>query len=143
MLSVYELVLAPSDLLACGLLFTQAVGRCGLQADYTNNHQLKYVIKKAMALPYIPLAFVRNCWQQLLAHPVSVNMLQRFPNLQLFFDYFENTWMSPQGQFPLRMWNVHRRNMEERTTNAVESFHNKYDYYVLFLIQGLSKRDNL
>ena len=42
--------------------------------------------------------------------------------------------MNLQGQFPLRMWNVHQRNMEERTTNAVESFHNKYDCYVLFLI---------
>ena len=109
----------------------KAVMRLGLAADYQNDHRLKYVVRKTMALGFIPLAFVRNCYNVMLAHPLTVLMLQVFPHLQAFLTYFEDNWMDANGSYPPAMWNVHTRPMEFRTNNSVESYHNRYEKIAL------------
>ena len=41
-----------------------------------------------------------------------------------FLQYFTNTYKSPNGQFPIQMWN-HFDNHDDRTNNRVEGDNNK------------------
>ena len=125
-----------SDLAGCYFHFAQClwchVQHLGLGVGYMADHQLKYVIRKTMALGFIPLQFVGICHTALLAHPLTIQMLQVYPALQMFLDYFADTWMNQNGSFPPALWNVHSRRMEFRTNNSVESFHNRWNQAIGF-----------
>ena len=103
------------------------VQRHGLQHDYQNDLDLKTTIRKLMALGFIPLSFVLICYRNLRAEPVTNQVLAMYPQLGLFFAYFEQTWLNENATFPPRLWNVYNRRMEFRTNNHVESFHSRWN----------------
>ena len=54
-----------------------------------------------------------------IAGPYVQALIQTYPNLQLFFNYIDNTYING-GIFDIRFWNVHNRRMDTRTNNYVE-----------------------
>ena len=78
-----------------------------------------------MTLGFIPLAIVRMNLNSLIVSRRSRMLINQYPALQFFYDYFINNYIN--GNFPPRMWNVHGRAMEYRTNNFVESFHQRWN----------------
>jgi len=64
--------------------------------------------------------------------------VQNYPNLQRFFDYIDNNYVNG-GVFPIPFWNVHNRDMDNRTNNYAEGNLTVYLFMVDMLptlIQG-------
>jgi hypothetical protein len=70
-----------------------------------------------MALGFVPLPFVRNAYQQLLAAADQ--------RLMPLFNYFSCEWLV---NIPPAMWNVHQSDM--RTNNHLEGWHNRFNNLV-------------
>ena len=102
---------------------TQELGLAGV---YNQDPLVKGVIKRLMALGYIPIPFVRNCYNNVRNDPPTNQLIQTYPALQNYFVYFENTWLNANANFPPALWNVHNRPMDFRTNNHVESFNHKW-----------------
>ena len=60
-------------------------------------------------------------WNNLQQAPNTLALLQVYPRLAQFLQYFERNWMNPNGSFRPARWNVYRR-MEYRTDNVVEAY---------------------
>ena len=78
-----------------------------------------------MALGFIPLALVRMNLNALIQSQRSRALQNQYAALQEFYDYFRKNYIN--GAFPPRMWNVYNREMEFRTNNFVESFHQRWN----------------
>ena len=97
----------------------------GLAAAYRHNINLKRCLQKVMALGFVPLPVVRITYQNFLLRASTLRLINIYPNLQLFFNYFSNNYMN--GNFQPLMWNVYQRRMEFRTNNFVESYHSRWN----------------
>lgn len=94
----------------------------GLARAYRQDEQLKKVIRKLMALGYLPRALVRMNFDLLRRRNSTARLMHLYPALADFFDYVSNNYIN--GQYPITLWNVYDRDMETRTNNRVESeFH--------------------
>ena len=78
-----------------------------------------------MALGFLPIDHVQNSYDNARHAEETILLINHYPALEAFFDYFERTWMNNHGVFPPVIWNVFDRPMEFRTNNHVESFHNR------------------
>ncbi|KAL8621644.1 hypothetical protein ACOMHN_036877 [Nucella lapillus] len=77
-----------------------------------------------MAVGYLPLAFVRLSFQQLLTSDNTQRLIATYPQLDEYLqDYMFRTYVAADARFPPADWNVHRRDMDQRTNNHVESYH--------------------
>jgi hypothetical protein len=93
---------------------------------------LKKVIRKVMAIGYLPVLLVRQNFHLLRTSRRTMRLCKRFPELTDFLDYFQRNYLNANGSFPPRMWNVFGRTMDNRTNNNVES---KYELKVPFCNQ--------
>ena len=76
----------------------------------------------------LPLNVMRINWYGFRNAADTQRVIARYPNLNRLFDYLEMFYLNRQGRgFPPAMWNVHRRDMDERTNNAVEGFNAKWN----------------
>ena len=53
-----------------------------------------------MALGYIPIPFILNCYNNVWNEPQPNQLIQTYPALQNYFVYFENTWLNANTDFP-------------------------------------------
>ena len=108
----------------CYFHFTQALWRrvqnLELSIPYRQDNALKVVIRKIMALGYLPVAFVQMNFNALIAHRRTRRVIRQYPAVEYVFDYVNITYIQPGAQFPPRIWNVFNRDMDQRTNNHVE-----------------------
>ena len=109
----------------CYFHWTQSLWRkvqdLGLAGQYRQNRQLRKLVRKAMALGFLPLALVRISFQQLLHSQNTQRLIQTYPELQEFLvTYLQNRYILANAQFPPADWNVFNRDMDQRTNNSVE-----------------------
>lgn len=74
------------------------VQRLGLSGHYMTDNNLKHNIRKLMALPFIPLLLIRNCFANLKDSADSITLRRQYPSLRQLYIYFENNYIN--GQFP-------------------------------------------
>lgn len=129
----------------CFFHFCQAIWKNVQRHGNMENVGIRSLIRGIMALGFVPINFVRVCYQNLQNDPETANFIQIAPALEDFFLYFERTWMRQNGIFPPALWNVHDRPMEFRTNNHVESFHNRFVYYYVLTVSsfGVSNERSL
>jgi len=113
-----ETVFPGSTLRGCFFHYCQCiwrnVQRCGLAVRYTEDENLKRLVRRASVLPLVPAASVEDVW---------FNALEEYnensPDVTRFTDYVTETWV--EGR---RGWN-HFDNTGPRTTNNAEGWHSK------------------
>ena len=71
-----------------------------------------------MAIGYLPLLLVRQNFNILRNANNTRRLVRRFPALNDFLVYVQRNYFN--GNFPLTMWNVFERNMDNRSNNVVE-----------------------
>ncbi|KAL8623791.1 hypothetical protein ACOMHN_054097 [Nucella lapillus] len=113
----------------CYFHFNQALWRkiqeLGLSAPYQQNQRLKEVIRKVMAIGYLPLAVVYINFTALVGARRIQRLTARYPQLADFLTYVSNTYVRHRATFPPPVWNVYDRRMDQRTNNHVEAFHRR------------------
>ncbi|XP_076438795.1 uncharacterized protein LOC143277779 [Babylonia areolata] len=113
----------------CYFHFNQSIWRriqeLGLARAYRRDADLQEILRKVMALGFLPLALVRNNFRLLRNLPGTRRKIFQYPALFDFFNSVHNTYID--GQFPPPAWNVYERNMDCRTTNNAESFHRSWN----------------
>ena len=100
-----------------------------LAASYRQHREFSKVIRKVMAIGYLPVLLVRQNFHLLRTSRRSIRLCRRFPELTDFLDYFQRNYLNANGSFPPQMWNVFGRTMDNKTNNNVES---KYELKVPF-----------
>ncbi|KAL2089322.1 hypothetical protein ACEWY4_014010 [Coilia grayii] len=123
LVAAVETELPRARVCGCFFHFTQALWRrvqsLGLAPAFRDDRRLKEVIRKVMALGHLPLPVVGNNFELLAQHRRTRRAQRDHPELQDFLQYVGNTYVHRGAAFPPAMWNVFRRNMEQRTNNHV------------------------
>lgn len=106
----------------CHFHFTKrvwaAVQRAGLQTAYGQDDTIRSLIRKMVALSFVPVSDVQRAWLFLRQEGVSLGV----SGVITVLDYFDGTWMN--GHFLIQQWN-HHGNRGPRTNNHMESWHRK------------------
>ena len=106
----------------CVFHFSQVVWRNvaekGLAVEYRTNPDLQRHVRRAAALPLLPLSHVQDVWIDVL------NNSPHSPRLEQFNDYVTETWVEDDARLQLLLWNQWA-NVDPRTNNNLEGFHNK------------------
>lgn len=113
-----------AEICVCYFHFTQSLWRkisdLGLASAYHQHSRVRKLLRKVMALAFLPLALVRNNVMLLLASPEWRSASRHYHALNDFMAYFTRTYMNDNGHFPPRMWNVYKRDVNTRTNNYME-----------------------
>ena len=129
----WEFPLAAID--GCYFHYTKSlwkrIGELGLIHAYKNDQMFKEIIRKIMALGFLPLNFVSGVFNVLRNSGLVNHRIRLYPGLQNFFDYVQNTYILPNSNFPPHRWNLWHRDMNTRTNNIVESFNNALNSAVM------------
>ena len=106
----------------CYFHFTQNLWRkiqgLGLSGAYQTVPRLEKILRKFMALGYLPVQLIRNNFRLHSQDARTRRYIARYPELGDFIRYFEGNYIN--GVFEPRLWNVFRRNSDMRTNNHVE-----------------------
>ena len=117
------------NILGCYFHFCQSIWRrvqeCGLATAYRNVPKVKKTIRRIMALGYLPLSFVGHCFRTIITN--TPNMVSQYPAMRRLFAYVRATWVQRGCRFSSITWNVHKREMDRRSNNAVESYNNRWN----------------
>ena len=110
----------------CYFHFTKAllkrIKEIGLFNSYRDDPLLNAFLRKIMAVGFLPVFFVRRKYYELL-QTTNVRFLKNcYPQVALFLQYFENTWLN---LFPPNLYNVYSRPLTLRTINACEGYNNR------------------
>jgi len=109
---------------ACYFHFTQSLWRkiqqVGLASVYNEQHSVRRLLRKIMAIAFLPIAVIRNNLRLLSAGREWRRAARRFPGMARFLAYFERICMNDLGHFPPRLWNVYHRSVNTRTNNFME-----------------------
>ena len=79
--------------------------REGLTHEYRTDLNVRNLIRRIFALPFLPVEDVIAGYDEVLRLPSTVIAVFDYPALLGFIDYIRNTWLD--GIYPLRLWNVH------------------------------------
>ncbi|XP_071103353.1 uncharacterized protein [Haliotis cracherodii] len=108
-----------SDIKGCFFHFTQAIWRktqeLGLAVGYRDNPLVEQWIRRAAALPLLPLQQVQDAWIDSMSQSPDV------PNADEFNDYILHAY---EARFPLSLWN-HHQTFGPSTNNNLEGFHSR------------------
>ena len=83
-----------------------------------------------MAIGYLPLLLVRQNFNILRKANDTRRLVRRFPALINFLVHVQRNYFD--GIFPPTMWNVFKRNMDNRSNNFVESMFIDQDNICIF-----------
>jgi len=96
----------------------------GLCRAYRRNCHVRKLIRKVMALGYLPLSMIRiNFWLMFASNTVR-RLIGQFPSIARFIDYFQRNYID--GVFKPRLWNVYQRDVNFRTNNHVEGLNKNH-----------------
>ena len=125
-----ETELPNAQICACFFHFTQSLWRkiqdVGLASTYRQNDTVRKLLRKIVAVAFLPLAVVRNNVHLLETSREWRAASRRYPNLNLFMLYFRRVYLNDRGQFPPRLWNVYERTVNTRTNNYMEGMKKCY-----------------
>ena len=137
-------VLPTTRLRGCFFHYTQCIWprtqKVGLASEYTENDGVQKVVRRASALPMLPLDKVEDVWVETIADSSQDD------KVTLLMDYVTNTWI--EGPWNPGMWN-HFGNGNYRTNNYLEGWHHKINQVAkkshpnIFEVVGLLKREQL
>ncbi|GFR89087.1 hypothetical protein ElyMa_000785300 [Elysia marginata] len=123
--NVVETELPTTTLSGCYFHLTQSFWRkiqeFGLARSYRMNQRLQDTVKKFMAIGYLPIPLLRNNLRELEQSRRTHRLGNDFPALQDCLNYVGNTYIHPDATYPPTAWNVHNRNMAQRTNNHAEN----------------------
>ncbi|GFN83399.1 flywch-type Zinc finger-containing protein 1 [Plakobranchus ocellatus] len=100
----------------------------GLSVAYLTHARFKKCIRRFLSMGYLPVAVVRQNFQQFCASRERQRLIRRYPELRDFILYLQRNYFD--GNFPPLMWNVYNRDSETRTNNFVEAFHSGWNLTV-------------
>lgn len=108
----------------CYFHFTQSlwihVQQVGLAAHYRNDRKLRKMVRKIMAIGFLPTLLVRHNFALMRNSRRTQRLVNRFPSLDDWLDYVERTYVSQNAVFPPAKWNVFDRKCKTRTNNHIE-----------------------
>ncbi len=109
----------------CYFHFTQALWRkvasLGLVAAYRRDRHLRKCIQKIMALGFLPVAVVMQCFNNYVTSRRIQRLSRRFRGLTTFLRYVDRIYVNRRtATFRPAQWNVYDRDMTTRTNNNVE-----------------------
>ena len=117
-----DLAFPGAEVKGCFFHFTQAVWRktvdLGLAVAYKEDPAVQQWIRRAAALPLLPLADVQNTWVEVMEAAPAV------PRAREFHDYIVVNWVDDDARFPPNLWN-HFQTFGPRTNNNLEGFHSR------------------
>lgn len=90
----------------------------GLAVGYRDNPLVEQWIRRAAALPLLPLQQVQDAWID------SMNQSPDVPNADEFNDYIVTNWVDYEVRFPLSLWN-HHQIFGPSTNNNLEGFRSR------------------
>ncbi|XP_046552148.1 uncharacterized protein LOC124261815 [Haliotis rubra] len=112
-----ERVFPDAEVRGCYFHFTQAVWRQvsekGLVNTYKDNRAFNTHVRRAAALPLLPVDQIQDAWMEVLNQSPDVDGIGQFN------DYITSTWVDYDARFPPRIWNQHG-NTGPRTNNHLE-----------------------
>jgi len=110
-----------SNIRGCFFHYTQcvwkAVQRFQLVKDYTEDMEVKKLVRRAAALPLVPLDKVEDVWLETISDSPQGEQVVRF------MDYITTQWIEGRV-FQPHVWN-HFDNDGRRTNNNLEGWHHK------------------
>lgn len=122
LISAVETELPTARVTCCYFHFCQSMWRrlneLGLSVAYRRHARFKKCIRRFLSMGYLPVAVVRQNFQQFCASRGTQRLIRRYPELRDFILYLERNYFD--GNFPPLMWNVYNRNSDTRTNNYVE-----------------------
>lgn len=135
-------VFPTTHLRGCLFHFAQCIWRrtqrLGLVSDYSEDEEVKKLVRRAAALPLLPLDMVEDVWAAIVGEsPLGEKTTE-------LMDYVTTTWI--EGQWSPAVWN-HFGNDGYRTNNHLEGWHHKLNQVVkkmhpnIFEIVKLLKRE--
>ena len=110
-----------SRIRGCLFHYSQAVWRkvqhLGLTVRYREDREFNRLVRRASALPLIPVDSVHDVWMEAMNEVNDAAATQ-------FMDYMTETWVDDVAAlFPMELWN-HYENLEGyRTNNHLEAWH--------------------
>ncbi|KAI8516488.1 hypothetical protein Bbelb_050690 [Branchiostoma belcheri] len=96
------------------------IQQLGLARPYRQDEHLKKFLRKIMAIGYLPVPLVRMNFDQMLQDNSARLLMVRYPALQQFIQYMQNTYIGAHSTYPVPTWNVFDRDMDTKTNNHVE-----------------------
>ncbi|XP_078359100.1 uncharacterized protein LOC144643656 [Oculina patagonica] len=116
--SALRVVFPSVKIKGCLFHLTQALWRkvqeLGLQTVYNSDQGTHDLIRKMMALPFLPAKIIKQSFQKLKRKATS-------DALKKFAKYVEKTWIK-STTWPPKSWSVYMQSI--RTNNDVEGWHN-------------------
>jgi len=99
----------------------------GLGSIYmTTESGLMEVVRKLFALAFLPTRLIQGVYLLIREQDFIPEMLSN-DNFVAFMTYYEQTWLSDNGSFPLECWSVFDRSDDmKRTNNNLEGKHRHY-----------------
>ncbi|XP_070198735.1 uncharacterized protein [Littorina saxatilis] len=85
------------------------------------------LIKKVLALAFLPVALVRQNFQTLFTDPLTANLARQVAGLQVFLAYFRRNYIIPGNVAQPAEWNVYRRDVDTRSNNHVEAWNRRWN----------------
>ena len=98
------------------------VMKLGLTRSYENNASARLLIRKLMALAFLPSQLVDFNFSRLVEDRPTIRLCRRSQGFQRLLAYFKRTYLN--GQYIPTFWNVHNRTMDNRTNNFAEGMYN-------------------
>ena len=124
LMTAIETELPRSRISGCYFHFSQSLWRnlqqLGLSAHYRRERQLQRLVRKVMALGFLPVLLVRQNFILLRGSRRTRRLIGRHQELEDWLDYVQDTYMSNNATFPPPVWNVYGRDMNTRTNNHLE-----------------------
>ena len=121
-------VFPAARLQGCAFHFSQAlirrIGHEGLSRAYMTDPGTRSILKRILALCYIPATWIPSMFKQLETKCTT-------PNLIAFAVYVRSTWIDNEKYWPPAAWSVFH--MSTRTNNDLEGWHRQFN--------GIAKRN--
>ncbi|XP_046543659.1 uncharacterized protein LOC124253853 [Haliotis rubra] len=104
-ISAISEVFPDSSVRGCLFHYSQALWRQvlerGLSRDYMNNPAVQAHVRRAAALPLLPLNQVQDAWFEVIEQSPDGDRVAAFN------DYVTSTWVEDDAKFPAHIWNQH------------------------------------
>ena len=99
----------------------------GLKVQYGENKALKEWIRMRFTMALVPIQRVDELYLYLIDN--SEDLLDEFPQLQLYLDYLTTIYVDDDALFSVHVWNQYRPE-GPRTNNHVEGYNSKLNKFI-------------
>lgn len=142
-----------STINGCLFHLTQAIWKHtvskGLKQPYSDNEVVRNTVRKLLALPFVPVEDICEVFDEIVNSIPEDH--EHEEQLMEVINYVEHTYVrgrpargrraATNPQFPPNIWSVYSltMNRRQRSTNAVEGFHSKFQRMIISYHSGIWK----